>query len=133
MVALPWSDSPVTSSTHIRARHVNELRRTVDRNRRAANFLPITWHNDPARLTTPIRALHFNELHDAIPSAITAGGWSYGSPPAGGGARPISARDMNDLRRWVDTWSQQLGFPTGPDPVPQGVTSFTVDENSGPN
>lgn len=131
MVALPWSDAPATSSTHIRARHIAELRRTVDRNRRAASLAPVTWTDNPVTSATHIRATHFNEVRSAIPSSVPIGNWSVGTPPSGG--RQVSARDINDLRGWVDAWSQSLHLPTGPDPVPQGVTSFTVDENSGPN
>ncbi len=125
-----WTDNPATSGTHIRPRHINELRRTVDRNRRAANLSAYPWNDNPVSITTHIRAAHFNEIRAAIPSSVSIGNWSVGHPPAS--TRQVSARDINDLRGWVDQFSRSLNLPTGPDPVPQGVTSFTVDENSGP-
>ena len=129
-VTLPWSDSPATSAVHVRARHVNELRNTVDRNRRAANLSAVAWTDNPVSSAAHIRSVHFTEIRAAIPSSVPIGAWSMGNPPSS--SRQVSARDMNDLRGWVDQFSQSLGFPPGPDPVPQGITSFTFDPDSTP-
>lgn len=130
-MALSWTDNPATNNTHVRAVHINELRRTINRNRRAASLALFVWSDGPfVSGAVRIRAVHFNEIRAAIPPSVPLGSWSVGSAPSP--SRQVSARDINDLRRWVDQFSASVGLSAGPDPVPQGVTSFTVDENSAP-
>lgn len=110
-----WTDSPATSATHIRAVHINELRRTVDADRAAAGLAPYTWSDGPGVSTeTHIRAVHFTEIRAAIEQYMTLPNWSVGTAPSS--SRQVSARDMNDLRNWTDQFSTAVGKPTGPDP-----------------
>lgn len=101
-----WTDNPATSSTHIRAIHVNELRAAVDRNRAKLSLAPWPWTDDPVTSSTHMRAAHFTELKSAIQDLWTYHGqgtlpnWSVGSDPSS--SRQISARDVNDLRSWMD-------------------------------
>lgn len=101
-----WTDYPVSTSTHIRTIHINELRDAVDTLRSEVSLAPYTWTDNPVSTTTHIRAIHFNELRSALDDVWTAKGmgpmpnWSVGTAPNTG--RQISARDTNDLRAWVD-------------------------------
>ncbi|MCL4544118.1 MAG: hypothetical protein M1118_05895 [Chloroflexi bacterium] len=126
-----WTDDPVTTSTHIRAVHVNELRRTVLRNRYKVGLGGVTWSDGPwVTSRTHIRAIHFTEVHDAMTPYLGALIWSVGSPPAP--SRQVSARDINDLRAWCDQFSTDLSLPTGPDPAEEGITSFSFDPTTTP-
>src|SRR5581483_10941668 len=122
-MASRWIDDPITTSTHVRAIHINQLRGFVNALRSDVGLSPVNWvdggiggsvHSG----TTRIRAVHFTQLRDAIQDIWNAHGqgplpnWTYGSAPSGGGTRPISRRDVSDLRTWVD----QVDPPT----VPQG-------------
>ncbi|MCL4544116.1 MAG: hypothetical protein M1118_05885 [Chloroflexi bacterium] len=124
-----WTDDPATSSTHIRTIHINELRATVDNDRRAAGLSPYGWTDAPLTTSTHIRAIHFTEVRTAIqqvPNAPTLPGWSVGSPPAP--SRQISARDINDLRNWTDQLSAAVGQQFGPAELSrQGIVSFSYD------
>ncbi|GEM_PF-5734510 len=125
-----WTDNPATSSTHIRAVHLNEIRWTVDRNRQVAGMAAFGWHDTPITNVVHIRAIHFTEIRAAILQHMSLPNWSYGSDPIPGGGRPISARDINDLRAWTDQFSTALGLPTGPDPAPRGMEVLgDVDPN----
>ncbi|MCL4545836.1 MAG: hypothetical protein M1118_14815 [Chloroflexi bacterium] len=117
-----WTDDPATSSTHIRTVHINELRRTVLRNRYKAGLGGVTWSDGPwATSRTHIRAVHFTEVHDAMTPYLGILTWSVGSPPAP--SRQISARDINDLRNWTDQFSAVVG-QSDPD---LGTWSYTYN------
>jgi len=66
------------------------------------------WTDDPVTTSTHIRAVHFTELRAAIQDLWTHAGqgtvpnWSAGSAPSP--SRQISARDINDLRTWVNQY-----------------------------
>lgn len=102
-----WTDDPANTSIHIRTIHVNELRGAVDTLRSDVSLPAYTWTDNPVSTTTHMRAIHFTELRSALNDVWTAKGmgpmpnWSLGSAPNTG--RQISARDMNDLRHWVNT------------------------------
>lgn len=129
-----WTDNPATNSTPIRVIHINELRRTVDRNRNAATLTAYPWWDGPqVSALIPIRARHFTEIRDAITQYMPLGNWSVGTAPAADGTRPMSARDINDLRTWTDQFSAAVGLPSGPAVDPQGVTSFSFDPTQTPN
>lgn len=104
-----WTDDAATPTTRIRAVHINELRSVVDglRTSPPCNLGGYPWTDNPVGTTTHIRSVHFTELRNAIQdvwnchSMGALPNWSYGSPPSPGGGRPISARDINDLRGWV--------------------------------
>lgn len=113
-----WTDDPATTSTHIRVLHITELRRTVEFFRAKAGLPTVTWTDDPVTSGTHIRAVHFTELRSAIQDLWTYHGqgslpnWSVGSAPSP--SRQISARDMNDLRSWINTIDPPpLGIWTG--------------------
>jgi hypothetical protein len=112
-----WSDDPATSSTHIRAAHISELRRTVDVFRAQAGLPSMAWTDNPVTDATHIRAQHFNELRSAIQDLWTYHGfgalpnWSVGTAPSS--SRQVSARDMNDLRSWVNRADPPLQISTG--------------------
>src|SRR5581483_9909389 len=97
-----WTNDPVTSNTHIRAVHINELRRAVETFCASAGIPRIQWTDDPVTSNTHIRAVHFTELRSAIQTLRNYQGqgalpnWSAGSAP--GPSRQIRAVDMNDLR-----------------------------------
>jgi hypothetical protein len=103
-----WTDNPAKPSTHVRAVHINELRSGVDNLRTSppCSLGGYPWTDNPVSTTTHIRAVHFTELRNAIQdvwNCHTMGAvpnWSVGSAPSP--SRQISARDMNDLRSWVD-------------------------------
>jgi len=114
-MATNWTDPTVTSSTHIRATHVNELRGVVDKNRIVAGLGGYAWTDSPVTRVTHIRAAHFTELRSAIQDLWNHQGmgglpnWSYGSAPSPGGGRPISARDVTDLRSWIQRYQDTMG------------------------
>ncbi|GEM_PF-1742635 len=126
-MATNWTDPSVTSSTHIRATHINELRSVVDKNRIAAGLDGYAWTDSPVSRLTHIRAVHFVELRTAIQDLWNQAGlgglpnWSYGSPPVAGGTRPISARDTTDLRSWIQQYQDHVG--SSDDPNYWGVDS----------
>jgi hypothetical protein len=127
-----WTNNPATTSTHVRAVHINEVRGAVNSRRSAVGLATVTWTDDPSVMTTThIRAVHFTELRSAIQDLWThqgmgaLPGWSAGSAPAPG-TRQIKASDINDLRTWLDQYSAAAGTATGADPF-QGVTSFSYD------
>lgn len=103
-----WTDNPATSTTHIRTVHINELRNAVDKDLTAVGLPTYAWTDNPVTTTTHIRAVHFTEIRTAIQTLWTHAGqgtvpnWSVGSAPSP--SRQISARDMNDLRTWVDQY-----------------------------
>lgn len=121
MPAHPWTDDPATSSTHVRAVHINELRTAADQARAALGLGSYAWTDNPVGTGTHIRAMHFTELHDVIQDLWTRHGqgtlpnWDVGSAPSP--SRQISARDINDLRSWlnqVDPPAAKRGFHCGP-------------------
>lgn len=128
-----WTDNPATSSTHVRTIHINEIRSTVDNDRRKAGISPYGWTDDPLTTSTHIRAIHFTEIRTAIqqtPNAPALSDWSVGSPPSP--SRQISARDINDLRGWTDQLSAAVGQQFGPEALSnQGIVSFSYDPTSG--
>ncbi len=132
-MTINWTDPTVSSSVHIRAIHINELRSVVNQNRAAAGLAAYAWTDSPVSSAVHIRAVHFTELRSAIQDLWNHQGigalpnWSYGSPPAPGGARPISARDTTDLRAWVQRYQVATGSTS--DPLPQfGVdTTFPLN------
>lgn len=66
MATFPWTNDPATSSTHIRAVHINELRTAADQARAALGLGGYSWTDNPVGTSTHIRAVHFTELHDVI-------------------------------------------------------------------
>lgn len=123
-MATNWTDPTLTTSSHIRATHINELRSVVSQNRKATGLQPYPWQDVPASTRVHIRAAHFTDLHDAIQelwNRETMGdlpNWSYGSAPSGTGGRPISLRDTTDLRTWVQAYQDKTGVSYQPiDPV----------------
>lgn len=112
-MATNWTDTTLTSSTHIRAIHLNELRSVVDKNRLVAGLGAYAWTDSPVTRVTHIRAVHFTELQAAIQDLWTHEGmgalpsWSYGSAPST--SRPISLRDTTDLRSWIQEYEDKLG------------------------
>jgi|GEM_PF-1811561 len=123
-MATTWTDPTVTSSTHIRATHLNELRSVVNQNRRTAGLGNYSWTDVPVSASVHIRPVHFIELRAAIQDLWNHQGlgglpnWSYGSPPAAGETRPISARDTTDLRAWVQRYQDATGISYQPvDPL----------------
>ncbi|MCL5075736.1 MAG: hypothetical protein M1136_08865 [Chloroflexi bacterium] len=113
-MATQWTDHPATSNTHIRAVHINELRSAVDCNRSAYGLPGYAWTDVPVSSSIPIRAIHFNEIRTAIQdlwnrkSMGTIPNWSVGSAPSS--SRPISARDINDLRGWLNQYENTGGL-----------------------
>jgi hypothetical protein len=107
-VGTSWTDNAANPSTRIRAVHINELRSAVDRLRTTppCAFSPYPWTDNPVGATTHIRTVHFTELRTAIQDVWTCHSlgalpnWSVGSPPSP--SRQVSARDINDVRGWVD-------------------------------
>lgn len=103
-----WTDNAATTSTRIRAVHINELRSAVDSLRTSppCNLGGYPWTDNPVSTTTHIRAVHFTELRSAIQDVWNCHNmgalpnWSVGSAPST--SRQVSARDINDLRTWVD-------------------------------
>jgi len=101
-----WTDDPATSSTHIRTVHINELRTAVNNDRSLSRLPAYAWTDNPIGAGTHIRAVHFIELRYAIQDLWNSKNmgplfdWSVGSPPSS--SRQISARDINDLRHWVN-------------------------------
>jgi hypothetical protein len=101
-----WTDNAANSSTRIRAIHINELRTAVNQLRAACNLAPYNWTDNPIGTSTYVRAVRFTELRTAIQdlwNCHTMGAlpnWSVGSTPSA--SRQVSARDVNDLRGWVD-------------------------------
>jgi len=122
-MATNWSDPTVNSTTHIRSVHVNQARSVVDQNRVAAGLGAYAWTDHTVTNLTHVRAVHFTELRSAIQDLWNHVGlgalpnWSYGSPPAAGSGRPISARDITDLRSWIQRYQDYLGKSY--DPAPQ--------------
>ncbi|HUX86360.1 MAG TPA: hypothetical protein VMW65_05115 [Chloroflexota bacterium] len=105
-MGFPWTDNAANTSTHIRTIHITELRSAVDQLRTACGLPTYSWTDNPIGLSTHVRVIHFTELHDAIQDVWTCHNmgsvpnWSVGSAPSLN--RQISARDINDLRNWVD-------------------------------
>lgn len=112
-----WSDDPATSSTHIRVVHLGELRRAVAFYRQQAGLPAMSWTDDPLTSSVHIRALHFTEMRSAIQDLWTYHGlgslpnWSVGSAPSA--SRQVSARDINDLRGWVNQVDPPLSIWSG--------------------
>jgi len=69
MSNLIWTDNPVTTSTRIRAVHMNELRSAIDRDRAAVGLAPYAWSDGTITSSIRIRAVHFTEARSAIPQA----------------------------------------------------------------
>lgn len=117
-----FTDPTLSSSVYIRALHINELRSVVDQNRIAAGLGRYPWTDYPATTSTHIRAVHFTEPRSAIQDLWNHAGmgplpnWSFGSAPAGGGTRPISARDTTDLRTWIQQYENVTGISYQPIP-----------------
>jgi hypothetical protein len=102
-----WTDNPIVAgATRIRAVHLAELRTAVRDAHVAAGLPPVTWTDPVINPSVPIRAVHFTQLRSAIQTLWTHAGlgplpnWTVGSAPSPD--RPISARDMNDLRAWFE-------------------------------
>lgn len=101
-----WTDNPVTSSTHVKAVHMNELRHAVNLLTLPIGLPPFIWTDDPATSATPIRAVHLTEIRAAVQTLWDyhhqgpLPSWSSGSGPASG--QHIRASDINDLRTWTD-------------------------------
>jgi GH25 family lysozyme M1 (1,4-beta-N-acetylmuramidase) len=129
-----WTDNPAKNTTHIRAVHINEIRHTVDGNRKAAGLSPYPW-STPTGVSSRshIRAVDFTDVRAAITQYMALSNWSVGSAPSP--SRQVSARDINDVRTWTDQFSTALGRPTGPDPWSPGSTSYStgidVSDNNG--
>lgn len=118
-----WTDDPVTTDTPIKAVHVNELRRAVDRQRRLIGLPMAAWTDDPVIAGyTLIRAIHMLELQAAIQEIGSVCGlgqlppWTAGSPPASG--HVIHASDLNDLRGWLQT----VGAPLSASRIASGAS-----------
>lgn len=128
-MANSWTDNPATNATRIRAIHINEIRATVDNDRRAAGLGGYAWTDSPLSPSTHIRAIHFAEVRTAIqqvPNAPALPNWSVGSAPSP--SRQVSARDVNDLRNWTDQLSQAVGEQFGPIALStHGIVSFSYD------
>jgi hypothetical protein len=111
-----WTDDPATSNTHIRVAHIGELRRTLDFYRAKAGLPATNWIDNPVSTTIHFRWIHFTELRSAIQDLWTHAGmgtlpnWSVGSAPSS--SRQTSARDINDLRSWVNTVDPPLNIWT---------------------
>jgi hypothetical protein len=112
-----WTDDPATTSTPIKAVHINELRAAVEG---AGGTPPGGWTDGPrVSTTTPIKAKHFVELRDAIQGLwnrcnlgtipIWTSGVTPGGPSVGTTATPIYASDINDLRYWFNKWADLRG------------------------
>lgn len=103
----PWIDNPATSSTRIRAVHINELRDAVNCHY-AAYGSSVTWTDNPVTSNVRIRAIHFTEIRNAIQTlwnqktmgAIPS--WTAGSAPSS--TRSIRASDINNLRGWLNSY-----------------------------
>jgi hypothetical protein len=112
-----WSDDPTTSNTRIRVAHIGELRRTIDFYRARAGLPTMTWTDNPVSTTIHFRWIHFTELRSAVQDLWMHAGlgtlptWSVGSAPSSN--RQTSARDINDLRVWVNTVDPPLTIWTG--------------------
>lgn len=97
--------------------HINELRRVVSFYRQQAALPPISWTDGTLTSSTHIRAVHFTELRSAIQDLWTYHGmgslpnWSVGTAPSN--SRHVSARDVNDLRTWVNQADPPLNLWTG--------------------
>ncbi|MGH2461754.1 MAG: glycoside hydrolase domain-containing protein [Chloroflexota bacterium] len=132
-----WTDPTITSSTHVRIPHINELRSVVDKNRLQAGLGSYSWTDSPVSRFTHIRAVHFNELRNAVQDLWnhlgmgTLPNWSYGSAPSGDSTRHISARDTTDLRNWVQQYQNQAG--PSYDPYYWGVDSAARANDTYPN
>ncbi len=115
MLATNWTDPTLTASVHIRATHINELRSVTDKNRIVAGLGSYGWTDSPVTRLNHIRASHLTELRTAIQDLWThanmgaIGSWSYGSAPTAGTLRAISARDVTDLRNWIDQYQTKEG------------------------
>lgn len=126
-----WTDDPSTSSTHIRAIHINELRRAVNFYFSGAGFSPFAWTDGPwVTISRHFRAVHFTEMQSAIQqlwnykSLGPLPNWSVGTAPST--SRQVSARDVNDLRSWLNTYDPGLNIWTGfhwCSPVSAGVNN----------
>src|SRR5579859_5771246 len=131
-----WTDpNPSAFITHIRFVHMKELRTTVDRNRSNAGLGAYPWTDPVLNSATRFKAAHFLDVRSAIQqyTGITLSDWQYGSPPVAFVlGRPVSVRDLIDLRNWTNQFSVARGFPTGPAPDPQGISSFTFAPRSVP-
>lgn len=108
-----WTDPIITSSTHIRTIHINELRSVVDKNRIVAGLGNYAWTDSPVSRFTHIRAVHFTEIRSAIQDLWNHQGmgglpnWSVGSAPSS--SRQVSLRDTVDLRTWIQQYQDQFG------------------------
>jgi hypothetical protein len=122
-MATNWTDPTLSSTIHIRALHINELRSVVNQNRRAVSLPAFAYQDSPVvSNTTHIRSVHFTDLRQAIQDLWTRQGmgtlpnWSVGSAPAAG--RTVSARDTTDLRTWIQQYQNATGISYQPvDPV----------------
>jgi hypothetical protein len=112
-----WTDNAANPSTRIRAVHINELRSAVDLLRTSppcSSLGPYPWTDNPIATSTHIRVVHFTELRSAIQDLWNCHGlgslpnWSVGSAPST--SRQVSARDINDLRGWVNKVAPTLAL-----------------------
>jgi|GEM_PF-1894036 len=112
-----WTNDPATSQTRVRAVHINELRRVVSFYRQQAGLPNINWTDGTITSAVHVRSVHFTELRSAIQDLWNYHGmgslpnWSVGSAPSSG--RQVSARDINDLRSWVNQSDPPLNLWTG--------------------
>lgn len=134
-----YTDNPVSTSIHVRIIHINELRNYIDGYLEAVGHAGWSWSDgNPISTTTHIRSQHFTEIQAAIQWLWTNGAhgdlgtipqWSYGSTPSEG--RHVSARDMNDLRNWLnyyagDPLSIYYGSDTGTGPTSACGINFYI-------
>ena len=108
-----WTDDPLGTTTHIRSRHINELRRTVDARRAQAGMTPYPWSDGTTvGVNTHIRATHFTEIKIAIEQYTgSLGNWTAGNAPSPN--RQVKVSGVSDLRGWADYFSAVLGAATG--------------------
>lgn len=139
MPAFPWTNDPATSTTHVRAVHVNELRSAIDTLNSAVGIAPVSWQDGSSVSTdTHIRAGHFTQLQNAIQALWTYYGqgslpqWTAGSDPST--SRQILASDINDLRSWVTTVdppAAKRGFHCGPYNDSPSLQATYLSQSSG--
>jgi hypothetical protein len=111
-VTTSWTDYPATSSTPIKAVHVNEVRTAINN---VGGTPPGGWTDGPTvSSATPVKAKHLVELHDAIQTLWNARAlglvpnWSSRASPGGSSlgtpATSIKASDINNVRAWFNYW-----------------------------
>lgn len=118
-----WIDDPITTSTSIKAGHINQLRSVLDDLRSIFSLEQVNWTNNPVIAgNTPILATHIAEITNSIQDLWFRAGlgplpsWSASTPPLRG--TPIRASHINDLRAWIDYFEAAPNLPD-----PQGIVS----------